>query len=82
MEGWGKEGQMDPFKDIYDVSCSRSMSCTNGLSSVQARFPNDRSYGELSRTRDEYSCRGQTPTRLLDVGKELDTDRRSAALVP
>jgi len=21
MEGWGKEGRMDPFKDIYNVGC-------------------------------------------------------------
>ena len=81
MEGWGKEGRMDPFTDIYNVSHSRSISCTDGVSSIQARFPNDRSDGELSRARDEYSSRGQTSTRLLDDGKERDSDCPFAPLV-
>ena len=81
MEGWGKEGRMDPFKDVYDVSIP-DLFLNYQLSATQARLPNDCSHGELPRARGGCPRRGQTSTRLLDVGKECDTDRPFAPLVP
>jgi len=82
MEGWGSQGRIDPFKEIYDVSCSIPSHGPLEIICTPDCFPNYDPHGDLSRARDQHGCDGPDSEGLLEVRNERDTDSAFITLVP
>jgi len=85
MDAWGKQGTMDPFKNIYDVRHIFSLPSPNLTSTypthIKDHLPNDSPHGLLPRTRIGPDCAHQIPKPLLVRREERHPHRAALPLV-